>query len=71
MRREELDLGADITRDEDIAAEVDMQERAAIYAEMQRGDVKALQRRIVGMLGRDAVTIPSRTTRLHMREEDR
>lgn len=68
MTCEEMDLGPDVTRDEAIAADVELRERAAAWAEVQRGDVWSIQRRLIGSL-HDFTPVPVGTGRLRTREE--
>lgn len=64
------DIAPDMTDEELLDADVDIHERAEAWAEVQRGDVRAIQRRLTKMLGDQVTHVPVGQGVIRHREED-
>ena len=64
------DLAPDATDEELIAADVDIEERrAAAWAAIQRGDLRALQRQLTDTFGQGFQPVPVGTGRIRMEDD--
>jgi hypothetical protein len=70
MTREELDAIERGPTDEELAEEIALYEQYQAWQEVQRGDVRAIQRRLTKLLGDQVTHVPVGHGVIRHREED-